>query len=147
MPTPTRYAQFTDQLDQALQPLRKGLMNTTRNTNPFRTALIAGKDITAERVAAYLPSNYEVVDADVVGADGDTVIVGGHDVAGWGLDTYVIPRLASGAMFAVEMLQDEIAAITAKVEPPVRRSDQFVDQADYNDSAASDQCFPSRKPE
>ena len=34
--------------------------------------------------------------------DGETVI-GGRDVAGWTLDAYVIPRLASGLYFATEI--------------------------------------------
>ena len=34
--------------------------------------------------------------------DGQTVIAG-RDVAGWTLDAYVIPRLASGLYFAAEV--------------------------------------------
>src|SRR5688572_28803012 len=47
-------------------------------------------------VAAYLPSNYSVVGATPEG----WTIVEGKDVAGWTLDGYVIPRLASGLYFA-----------------------------------------------
>jgi len=46
----------------------------------------------AEAVAAYLPSNYQVVGYTADGA----VLVYGHDNAGWTADDYVIPRLASG---------------------------------------------------
>lgn len=68
-----------------------------------RTAIVFGRGITAERVAAYLPAGYAVVDSDVVGRDGDSVVIEGTDQAGWTLDGYVIPRLASGLMFAEEV--------------------------------------------
>ena len=50
------------------------------------------------RVRQYLPHNYwaRVINADVVEIAGD-------DVAGWTLDGYVIPRLASGLIFADEV--------------------------------------------
>ena len=70
----------------------------------IRTALITGTlGTTAERVAAYLPANYKVVDADITGRTGDTIIIQGTDNAGWTLDGYVLPRLASGLMFGVEV--------------------------------------------
>jgi hypothetical protein len=68
-----------------------------------RYALITGRDITVDRVGAFLPANYRVVDADITGLDGDTVIVAGTDNAGWTLDDYVIPRLASGLLWATEV--------------------------------------------
>jgi len=71
---------------------------------PNRVAVVFGRDITPERVAAFLPSNYSVLDADQTGRDGDTVVIGGHDNAGWTLDGYVIPRLASGLLFAEEIV-------------------------------------------
>lgn len=58
---------------------------------------IRGRD-TAETVAAYMPGNYRVI-----GMDGDDVLIGGTDNHGWTLDDYVIPRLASGMMLAVEI--------------------------------------------
>ena len=53
-------------------------------------------------VAAYLPRNYFV---EYVRYDGDVshVVVAGRDVAGWTLDTYVLPRLASGLYWGVEL--------------------------------------------
>ena len=58
-------------------------------------------------VAAYLPSNYEVVGITPAGL----VIIAGIDEAGWTLDGYVIPRLASGLHWAVEVsLRGEVAA-------------------------------------
>lgn len=55
----------------------------------------------AERVAAYLPPNYRVEWDNADG--GPTVTITGRDVAGWTLDGYVIPRLASGLIFAREV--------------------------------------------
>ena len=64
-----------------------------------RTALIVGNGITADRVAAYLPAGYRVVEADITGRQGDSVIIAGHDIAGWTLEDYVLPRLASGGLY------------------------------------------------
>jgi len=61
----------------------------------IRYALVSADD---DQVAAYLPDNYRVVGS----VDGQTVIAG-RDVAGWTLDAYVIPRLASGLYFATEI--------------------------------------------
>ena len=69
-----------------------------------RIALVAGRDITAEKVARFLPSNYSVVDSDVVGRDGDTVVIEGQDSCGWTLDDYVLPRLATGGMYGTEVV-------------------------------------------
>ena len=61
----------------------------------IRYALVSARP---ESIAAYLPDNYRVIGS----VDGETVI-GGRDVAGWTLDAYVIPRLASGLYFATEI--------------------------------------------
>ncbi len=50
-----------------------------------------------DTVRRYLPSNYS---ADT---DGGSIFIHGEDVAGWTLDGYVIPRLASGLYFAREI--------------------------------------------
>lgn len=52
----------------------------------------------AEAVAPYLPANYKV-EADESSSGS---IISGYDSAGWTLDDYVIPRLASGLIFAEE---------------------------------------------
>jgi hypothetical protein len=51
----------------------------------------------ADTVARYLPSNYSVLRAE-----GENVIIQGEDSAGWTLEDYVIPRLASGMIRAKE---------------------------------------------
>jgi hypothetical protein len=53
--------------------------------------------VTGATVAAYLPSNYRVT-----GETPEQVSIAGQDNAGWTLDGYVIPRLASGMIFAKE---------------------------------------------
>lgn len=50
-----------------------------------------------ETVRRYLPSNY------LADSDGGNVWIHGFDSAGWTLDGYVIPRLASGLHFAREV--------------------------------------------
>lgn len=60
----------------------------------MRRALVSAPPLT---VAAYLPSNYKVVDTI-----DDRVVIEGEDAAGWTLHDYVIPRLASGLIHAVE---------------------------------------------
>lgn len=67
----------------------------------MRQALVATTPSAAEAVARYLPSNYAVVSVDSTG-----VLIRGEDNAGWTLDGYVIPRLASGLYFAVECQHD-----------------------------------------
>lgn len=92
----------------------------------IRTATVTndmGKKPEAERIARYLPSNYQAVQQP----DGSVLIVG-TDRAGWTLHDYVIPRLASGLIRAVEgyyievpplsitYRDGEVASVTATVE-------------------------------
>ena len=62
-----------------------------------RMARLLHDKTTKEEVEAFLPDNY----AAVVLADGLHIV--GSDRAGWTLDGYVIPRLASGLIFAEEV--------------------------------------------
>lgn len=48
-------------------------------------------------VKRYLPSNYQALQIDGL------IVIGGTDRAGWTLDGYVLPRLQSGLIVAVEM--------------------------------------------
>jgi hypothetical protein len=84
----------------------------------MRYAIVMGD----KPIGDYLPDNYVVMSDAVVGElpvslpDGPIdwgrvpffpgehgVIVGGYDVAGWTLDGYVLPRLASGLYFGCEL--------------------------------------------
>ncbi len=71
-------------------------MTSFEHPSPARRAVVS----TANRdaVACYLPSNYSVVDSDDT-----TTTIEGRDHAGWTLDGYVIPRLASGLYGAKEV--------------------------------------------
>lgn len=69
-------------------------------TTPLRKAIVrSGLGVNPDTIARYLPSNYEVIGTN---ADG-SVVIAGHDSAGWTLDDYVIPRLASGLYTAKEV--------------------------------------------
>lgn len=61
---------------------------------------------TVREARAYLPDNYDLMESYEVeenGRIGLVVIIGGVDRLGWTLDDYVIPRLASGLIWAEEI--------------------------------------------
>jgi hypothetical protein len=62
---------------------------------PTRYAKVKGPD---HAIRAYLPENYKVV-----AVHEDHVLIAGQDNAGWTLDGYVLPRLASGLYFGEEV--------------------------------------------
>ena len=58
-----------------------------------------------DKPEAYMPSNYAVLHT---GEHPDNpkwraAVIGGYDSAGWTLDAYVLPRLASGGMHGQEI--------------------------------------------
>ena len=72
----------------------------TETPAPTRHAVIRGIGREKlETVRRYLPSNYS---AD---CDGGNIWIHGVDSAGWTLDGYVIPRLASGLYRAEEVVR------------------------------------------
>jgi hypothetical protein len=73
----------------------------------MRYAKVRGKRSTVE---AYLPSNYRVGLESFLPDGRSDLLIEGEDEAGWTLDEYVIPRLASGLMFAKEYATREEAA-------------------------------------
>lgn len=60
----------------------------------IRTAIV--RNAKSETIERYLPVNY------ACWQEGDDVVIEGTDMAGWTLDGYVIPRLASGLHLAEE---------------------------------------------
>lgn len=74
----------------------------TDNTDTVRTAVVVNKITepgeSLRRTQAALPANYKAY----IGYE-DRIIIVGHDVAGWTMDDYVIPRLSSGLITAVEV--------------------------------------------
>jgi hypothetical protein len=71
-----------------------GITATVGEAPLTRLAVTDSPAVTVER---YLPGNYKVVDL------GYQRLIYGHDNAGWTLDGYVIPRLASGLHRAIEV--------------------------------------------
>jgi hypothetical protein len=69
----------------------------------IRRALLTTGEQSIESVAAYLPSNFIV--RELLGSTPQRrrYAIEGVDQAGWTLDGYVIPRLASGLIFAREI--------------------------------------------
>jgi hypothetical protein len=71
---------------------------------PMRYALVSVDIGKVEQLKAYMPGNYEVLGRTPIGASNTvSVLIGGRDSCGWTLDDYVIPRLASGMYYAVEI--------------------------------------------
>jgi hypothetical protein len=72
-----------------------------------RYAMVRGYEITCEKVAPYLPSNYRVegqtTTTETWGAEYPIVVISGKDESGFTLHDYVIPRLGSGLMSATEI--------------------------------------------
>jgi len=65
-----------------------------------------------EEVAAYLPAAFAVLGEGM--QDTRTFyVIGGYDNAGWTLDGYVIPRLASGLIFADEVSEQQARDVVA----------------------------------
>lgn len=88
------------------------------NTRPnLRAARVA--NIAPETLKRYLPGNYVFVLHD-----GDGGLIAGRDSAGWTLDDYVIPRLASGLYFATEVdLNDTERRLAERVLADAANSD------------------------
>lgn len=63
----------------------------------IRHAIIRSGARDLEQVQRFLPSNYIASTTQ----DGH-IVIEGEDNAGWTMDGYVIPRLASGLIYAVE---------------------------------------------
>lgn len=77
----------------------------TTRTDPIRIARVMGGADSLKQVQAYMPGNYQAHEF-VFGDEPDdesAIIIAGVDFAGWTLDDYVIPRLASGLIFAAEL--------------------------------------------
>lgn len=70
----------------------------------MRRAIVKNAD-NQRQVEAYLPDNYRVVRQCAMQTAKDPImfIIEGEDRMGWTLDDYVIPRLASGLIFAMEV--------------------------------------------
>ena len=73
-----------------------------------RVAVVLDDDISEEHVQDYLPQGYtakiEYLPATTpLTSNATRIVIRGYDIAGWTLDGYVIPRLASGLIVADEV--------------------------------------------
>lgn len=59
------------------------------------------------QIPAYMPGNYEVIMQGIEWTEDDRFsrvsVIAGRDNAGWTLDGYVLPRLASGMYYGKEI--------------------------------------------
>jgi len=67
----------------------------------MRLAIVKNAE-SAKKLYRYMPANYVILG----GIDGE-YLIGGYDEAGWTLDGYVIPRLASGLIWATEVTDNQ----------------------------------------
>jgi hypothetical protein len=81
----------------------------------MRRAVIRRRALTpsTQAVESYLPGNYEVTSVT-----DDEITVEGTDCAGWTLDEYVIPRLATGLITAKEARDAVRYSIELDENPP-----------------------------
>jgi hypothetical protein len=83
---------------------------------PARFAFVRGAR-RREEVAAYLPEGFALLGEGM--SDGRTFyVIGGYDNAGWTLDGYVIPRLASGLIAAEEVTEQQARDVVASSSHP-----------------------------
>ena len=74
----------------------------------------------AKQVWAYLPGNYHIVGGDIGEPGKPVYVIAGEDQAGWTLDGYVIPRMASGLIWADEVDPEMVAEIRRELEEAVK---------------------------
>ena len=91
------------------------------------------------RVERFLPSNYTAQEVT------EGILLTGTDSAGWTLDGYVIPRLASGLIFAREVAQPSTAVELVRTDGSRYwitvvddELDAYLDQATKRGEALSD---------
>ena len=97
-------------MDEAFEEMWDSAASSDRPA--VRRAIVRGRpwnrdNSLAASVNRYLPANYRV-DHTIDQGDEDripSVMVVGEDVAGWTLDGYVLPRLASGMYYGEEVTE------------------------------------------
>lgn len=71
---------------------------------PMRYALVSADASRGETLKSYMPGNFEVLGrTPIQGTNTVQWLIGGRDSHGWTLDGYVLPRLASGMYYGVEI--------------------------------------------
>ena len=97
-------------VDEAWQRLKD---SSPESLQRERVAVVLDDAISEEHVQNYLPQGYNAK-IEHVGKElhesrrSLRIVIRGYDIAGWTLDDYVIPRLASGMIVATEVFATEV---------------------------------------
>ena len=90
--------------DKAVAFVRERLTEAGASLQRERVAIVEDPNTSAETVNDYLPQGYKAKIEYIEGrGDQLRIVIRGYDLAGWTLDDYVIPRLASGLIVAKEV--------------------------------------------
>ena len=97
-------------IDEAWQRLKDSSPGSLQRE---RVAVVLDDAISEEHVQNYLPQGYtakiEYLPGNQAGKTSNAmrIVIRGYDIAGWTLDDYVIPRLASGLIVATEVFDND----------------------------------------
>ena len=97
-------------VDEAWQRLKD---SSPESLQRERVAVVLDDAISEEHVQNYLPQGYtakiEYLPGNQAGKTSNAmrIVIRGYDTAGWTLDGYVIPRLASGMIVAIEVFEND----------------------------------------
>jgi hypothetical protein len=100
--------QMDELVDEAWQRLK---VESPHALQRERFAVVLDDATSLEQVQYYLPQGYtakiEHLPGNQAGKTSNAmrVVIRGYDIAGWTLDDYVIPRLASGLIVATEVFE------------------------------------------
>jgi hypothetical protein len=82
--------------------LMNGFGGNKQDDRPKRRAIVTTPDTDLARVRAFLPYNYSAFEHPC-----GTICITGYDHAGWTLEDYIAPRLATGLIFIRELLANK----------------------------------------
>ena len=97
-------------VDEAWQRLKD---SSPESLQRERVAVVLDDAISEEHVQNYLPQGYtakiEYLPGNQAGKTSNAmrIVIRGYDIAGWTLDGYVIPRLATGLIVATEVFEND----------------------------------------
>jgi len=97
--------QMDELIEEAWQCLKREAPEALQRK---RVAVVLDDAISVEHVQQYLPRGYkariEYIDKQLSEL---RIVIRGYDIAGWTLDGYVIPRLGSGMIVAMEVFEND----------------------------------------
>ena len=102
--------QMDELVDEAWQRLK---IESPHALQRERVAVVLDDATSLEHVQDYLPQGYtakiEYLPGNQAGKTSNAmrIVIRGYDIAGWTLDDYVIPRLASGLIVATEVFDND----------------------------------------